>query len=164
VAKHIAVLALIATFLLNRVLNWFFDEVKAWIPWCASRFFDVSVRLLPPDERERYSEEWRRHIESLPGIGLASAQFIVAAFRIRTFLMMDNFLQWWMQFRMRSALIVMFAYWWLNAQATRVVGTRKPVAGKHPVENPNLVVAVVVILVAFLLMERSPDPQPTGIA
>lgn len=78
-AKHIAVLGVIATLL----VNWLSDEAKAWLPWCGRKFFDLSVRLLPPCERERYSEEWRGHIESFPGTGFVSVQFILAALQIR---------------------------------------------------------------------------------
>jgi hypothetical protein len=159
-AKHIAVLGVIATLL----LNWIADEAKAWLPWCARRFFDLSVRLLPTSERERYSEEWRGHIESFPGAGLASAQFVLAALGIRTFLMKEALMRRWMKYRTRTALIILFAYCWLNLQMARIFGTQKPVTSEYSVENSNLVIAVIVIVIAFVLIERSPEPRPTGIA
>lgn len=159
-AKHIAVLGVIATLL----LNWIVDEAKAWLPWCARRFFDLSVRLLPTSERERYSEEWRGHIESFPGIGLASAQFVLAALEIRVFLMKEALLQRWMQYWMRTVLIGLLAYCWLNAQTAQIFGTQKPVAREYSVENSSLVIAVLVIVIAFVLIKRSPEPQPTGMA
>jgi hypothetical protein len=159
-AKHIAVLGVITTLL----LNWIADEAKAWLPWCARRFFDLSVRLLPASERERYSEEWRGHIESFPGAGLASAQFVLAALEIRAFLIKGALLQRWMKYRTRTAVMGLLAYCWLNVQMARIFGTQKPVAHEDSAENSNLAIAVLVILIAFVLMERSPEPQPTGMA
>lgn len=159
VAKHIAVLGVIATLL----LNWIADEAKAWLPWCARRFFDLSVCLLPASERERYSEEWCGHIESFPGTGLASAQFVLAALGIRAFLMKEALLQWWMQCRTRTALIGLLAYCWLNVQMAQIFGTQKSVVREYSVENSNLMIAVLVILIAFVLIERSSEPQHTGL-
>jgi len=156
VAKHIAVLGVIATLL----LNWIADEAKAWLPWCAHRFFDLSVRLLPASERERYSEEWRGHIESFPGTGLASAQFVLAALEIRALLMKEALQRGWMHYRVRTALIGLLAYCWVNVQVARVFGTQKPVAREYSIENSNLVIVVLVILIAFVLIGRSSEPQP----
>ncbi len=159
-AKHIAVLGVIATLL----LNWIADEAKAWLPWCARRFFDLSVRLLPASERERYSEEWRAHIESFPGAGLTLAQFVLAALEIRAFVIKQALLQRWMKYRTHTAVIGFLAYCWLNVQMARIFGTQKPVARGYPVENSNLAIAILVVLIAFVMIERSHEPQPTGIA
>jgi hypothetical protein len=159
-AKHIAVLGVIATLL----LNWIADEAKAWLPWCARRFFDLSVRLLPASERERYSEEWRGHIESFPGAGLTSAQFVLAALEIRAFLMKEALLYRWMKYRTHTAVIGLLAYCWLNVQMARIFGTQKPVTREYSVENSNLAIAALVILIAFVMIERSREPQPTGMA
>ena len=43
------------------------DEVKAWIPWIVQRVIRSSIKLLPPDQRDRFEEEWRSHIADLPG-------------------------------------------------------------------------------------------------
>ncbi len=159
-AKHIAVLGVIATLL----LNWISDEAKAWLPWCARRFFDLSVRLLPVSERERYSEEWRAHIESFPGAGLTSAQFVLAALEIRAFVIKQALLQRWIKYRTHTAVIGLLAYCWLNVQMARIFGTQKPVAREYSVENSNLVIAVIVIVIAFVLIERSSEPRPAGLA
>jgi hypothetical protein len=154
------VLGVIASLL----LKWIADEAKAWLPWCARRFFDLSVRLLPASERARYSEEWHGHIESLPGTVLAAAQFVLAALGIRAFLMKEALLQRFMHYRTRIVLISLLAYFWLTVQLARIFGMQKPVAREHSVENSNLVIAVLVILIAFILIKRSSEPQPTGMA
>jgi hypothetical protein len=43
------------------------DEVKTWIPWIVQRVIRSSINLLPPDQRDRFEEEWRSHIADLPG-------------------------------------------------------------------------------------------------
>lgn len=160
VAKHIAVLGVIATLF----LNWIADEAKAWLPWCARRFFDLSVRLLPVSERDRYSEEWCRHIDSFPGAGLASAQFVLAALKIRAFLIKETLALRWIQYRTRTAMIGLLVYCWLNVQLARIFSTQKPVPREYSVESSNLVIAVLVILIAFVLTQHSSKLQPTGLA
>jgi hypothetical protein len=155
VAKHITVLGVIATFL----VSWLSNEAKAWLPWCARRFFDISVRLLPVSERERYSEEWRGHIESFPGTGFASAQFLLAAFEIRGLLMKDVILQRWMHYRTRAAWIGFLVYCWLNVHLSRIFGSQKPSTRESSMENSNLVIAALLILIVFVLMEQSSKKQ-----
>lgn len=43
------------------------DEVEAWLPAIADRLTRAAVCRLPEDERERYSEEWRSHLNEVPG-------------------------------------------------------------------------------------------------
>ncbi|MGD0443485.1 MAG: hypothetical protein ABSA39_06070 [Edaphobacter sp.] len=154
-AKHIAVLGVTATLL----VNWLSNEAKAWLPWCARRFFDISVRLLPASRRERYSEEWRGHIESFPGTGLASAQFLLAAFEIRGLLMKDVFLRRWIHYRTHAVWIGFLVYCWLNVQLSRIFGSQKPSTREPSVENSNLVIAALLILIMFVLMEQSSKKQ-----
>jgi hypothetical protein len=43
------------------------DEFKAWNPRLTSYLLAHAVRRLPPEERERYEEEWNRNLEDIPG-------------------------------------------------------------------------------------------------
>jgi len=43
------------------------DEVKAWLPPVAERITKWAVRCLPKELKERYSEEWRSHLNDVPG-------------------------------------------------------------------------------------------------
>jgi hypothetical protein len=61
-------------------------------------------------------------------------------------------------------LIGLLAYCWLNAQMAQIFGTQKPMAREYSVENSSLMIAVLIILIAFVLIKRSPEPQPTGMA
>jgi hypothetical protein len=43
------------------------DEVGAWLPWIALKITRIAVRTLPENQRERYDEEWRGHLNEVPG-------------------------------------------------------------------------------------------------
>jgi hypothetical protein len=43
------------------------DEVSAWLPWIALRITQMAVRTLPENQRERYDEEWRGHLNDVHG-------------------------------------------------------------------------------------------------
>ena len=43
------------------------DEFKAWAPWLTERLIDLAVAGLPEDQRSRYAEEWRSHVNDVPG-------------------------------------------------------------------------------------------------
>jgi lipopolysaccharide/colanic/teichoic acid biosynthesis glycosyltransferase len=45
----------------------FADETKAWIPWLTERMVRRAIGHLPPDQRERFNEEWRSHLNETPG-------------------------------------------------------------------------------------------------
>jgi hypothetical protein len=45
----------------------FADEIKAWLPSIAERVTKVAARRLPEGQRERYDEEWRSHLDEVPG-------------------------------------------------------------------------------------------------
>jgi len=45
----------------------FADEFRAWLPWIQERAMQAAVRRLRPDQRERYNEEWRSHLNEVPG-------------------------------------------------------------------------------------------------
>jgi hypothetical protein len=57
------------------------DEFKAWVPWIVKLFLQRAIERLPENQRERYEEEWRSHLDQVPGeigklivaIGLLSA-------------------------------------------------------------------------------------------
>ena len=42
-------------------------ELKAWTPWVVERLVSRAVAGLPEDQRERFGEEWRSHIDEIPG-------------------------------------------------------------------------------------------------
>jgi hypothetical protein len=58
------VIASIAGAALSQQLS---DEFKAWTPWIVEKILRRAVRALPPTFRERYDEEWRSHLEDIPG-------------------------------------------------------------------------------------------------
>src|SRR5258708_685090 len=43
------------------------DEFKAWTPRLLAAVVQCAIRRLPEDQRERYAEEWRSHIDETPG-------------------------------------------------------------------------------------------------
>lgn len=43
------------------------DEAKAWLPRIVERLIDQAVKRLPAKYRERFAEEWRSHIDDIPG-------------------------------------------------------------------------------------------------
>jgi lipopolysaccharide/colanic/teichoic acid biosynthesis glycosyltransferase len=45
----------------------FADETKAWIPWLTERMVRRAIGQLPPDQRERFNEEWRSQLNETPG-------------------------------------------------------------------------------------------------
>jgi lipopolysaccharide/colanic/teichoic acid biosynthesis glycosyltransferase len=74
---------LLATFyaLLGRM---FADEIKAWLPWVREQLVEMAVKGLPETARDRYSEEWRSHLNELPGEitkFVVALGFIKASFR-----------------------------------------------------------------------------------
>lgn len=63
----------------------FADEFKAWAPTIVAKIIDAAVRTLPTELRERFSEEWRSHIDQIPGdLGkiIVACGFLTAAFRL----------------------------------------------------------------------------------
>ncbi|WP_119462934.1 sugar transferase [Rhodospirillaceae bacterium SYSU D60014] len=42
-------------------------EFKVWVPWITERLIERAVQNLPPDQRERFAEEWRSHVNDIPG-------------------------------------------------------------------------------------------------
>ncbi len=43
------------------------DEFKAWMPRIVRRVIRKAVNRLPEDQRERFEEEWRSHVDEVPG-------------------------------------------------------------------------------------------------
>jgi hypothetical protein len=43
------------------------DEFKAWIPWIIQRIIRRSIGRLPQTQRKRFEEEWRSHVNEIPG-------------------------------------------------------------------------------------------------
>jgi len=62
------------------------DEFKAWIPWTVDRLIRRAVGRLPADRRERLNEEWRSHVNDVPGeVGKLAVALgtLLAAGRVR---------------------------------------------------------------------------------
>lgn len=60
------VAALLAVFLAF-LTKLFADEFRAWLPLVTEQMTRAAVRTLPADQRERYREEWRSHLNEIPG-------------------------------------------------------------------------------------------------
>jgi hypothetical protein len=80
-----AVLALagVVGAVLFRVLS---DEVKAWNPWIVDRLITLAERKLPEEYRARLSEEWRSHVDEIPGdLGklFTACGFLIASRKLR---------------------------------------------------------------------------------
>ncbi len=58
---------LVGTFLLGVLVSTVTDECKAWLLWIADRMIQRAVSKLPEHLQARYSEEWRSHLEEMPG-------------------------------------------------------------------------------------------------
>ncbi|HET9179045.1 MAG TPA: sugar transferase [Terriglobia bacterium] len=43
------------------------NEFKEWTCWVIERLVQRAVQRLPKDERDRFGEEWRSHIDEVPG-------------------------------------------------------------------------------------------------
>jgi lipopolysaccharide/colanic/teichoic acid biosynthesis glycosyltransferase len=67
---------------MSRVLA---DEFKAWSPWIVERLVRRAVARLPDEFKDRYDEEWRGHLNAIPGeLGRLVTAFglVIAADRI----------------------------------------------------------------------------------
>jgi hypothetical protein len=81
------VAVLLATFgigaaVMSRLLA---DEFKAWSPWIVERLIRRAIAKLPDECKERYDEEWRGHLNAIPGeLGRLVTAFglVIAADRI----------------------------------------------------------------------------------
>jgi hypothetical protein len=61
------------------------EDAREWIAWLTERMIDKSVSRLPVALRERFAEEWRSDVESVPGtLGkfLYSLGFLIVANRV----------------------------------------------------------------------------------
>lgn len=155
-AKAITVLGILATLL----AEWVVDEIRAWLPWCARRFFDLSLRLLPPSERERYGEEWLSHIESFPGSSVTSAHFVWAALSIRVFVTMNVFCERWTRLRDRTILFGVLSYFWVAFRISRILGVERSMSSADAAQNSNLLMSVFLILVCFVLLRELSETRP----
>src|SRR5579864_8528161 len=43
------------------------DEFKAWTPWIVERLLSRAISQLPRSRRRRFEEEWRSHVNEVPG-------------------------------------------------------------------------------------------------
>jgi hypothetical protein len=63
----IAALQFLCTLLGAALSRLFADEAKAWLPHLVERLVSRAVAKLPPDQQERFAEEWRAHLYEVPG-------------------------------------------------------------------------------------------------
>jgi lipopolysaccharide/colanic/teichoic acid biosynthesis glycosyltransferase len=59
----LAVLGIFAAALSRQLSN----EFAAWTPWLTERLVQRAIRGLPSEYRDRFEEEWRSHINEIPG-------------------------------------------------------------------------------------------------
>lgn len=62
-----AILTAIAGVLVTAFSKQVADEFKAWVPRLVAAVIRCAVRRLREDQRDRYAEEWRSHIDETPG-------------------------------------------------------------------------------------------------
>jgi hypothetical protein len=43
------------------------DDLKEWMPWFVERLLRIAVCCLPQQHKSRMDEEWRSHINEMPG-------------------------------------------------------------------------------------------------
>lgn len=69
-------------------------EFSSWNPWIVHRIIKIAVCRLPKELRERYEEEWKSHVDEVPGeIGriLAATSFLPAALKMADAASRDEF-------------------------------------------------------------------------
>jgi len=54
----------VLTGVLSRLVG---EELQAWLPKIRERFVRIAVKHLPRSKRKRFAEEWRSHINDVPG-------------------------------------------------------------------------------------------------
>lgn len=62
-----AILAGIAAVIMAAFSKQVSDEFKAWTPRLIAAVIQCATRMLREDQRDRYAEEWRSHIDETPG-------------------------------------------------------------------------------------------------
>ena len=62
-----AVVVLIVELIRSAFSRQLSDEFKAWVPWLVGRLIKRSVNRLPESQRRRFEEEWRSHVNEIPG-------------------------------------------------------------------------------------------------
>ncbi|WP_089407118.1 hypothetical protein [Granulicella rosea] len=154
-AKHLAVAGIVTAFLLKYLT----DEAKAWLPWCARRFFDVSICLLPQSERERYSEEWCTHLLSFPGTGFASLQFIWAALSIRALILREELVTMWSQLRLLAVTYRVLSYCWLRMKISRIFGGATIGARDGSSVDANVIGVLIFLILALAWCKQSERQQ-----
>ncbi|MGA2814635.1 MAG: hypothetical protein ABSG16_24860 [Candidatus Acidiferrum sp.] len=66
-ASVVGLVTIIGSFVGSILIGLLGDEFKAWLPWVSERTLRAAVRTLPKDYQGRYDEEWRSHLEEVPG-------------------------------------------------------------------------------------------------
>jgi len=76
---------LLLSFLGAMLLSLLGDETSAWLSWLIERMLRCSLRKLPAHLRERFAEEWRGHLNEVPGLIaklVCAMEFVIAAYRM----------------------------------------------------------------------------------
>lgn len=78
---HLSAIGIVLAVIVAVMARLIADDIKAWIPRITDALIDRAVAKLPEDQRLRYAEEWRSHVNDVPGdLGkLFVAMHLVAA-------------------------------------------------------------------------------------
>jgi hypothetical protein len=68
---------LIAWAVVVALLNLLIAEALDWMPWLAAKVINQAARMLPPEARARYRDEWLGELEALPGRRFSCVVFAV---------------------------------------------------------------------------------------
>jgi hypothetical protein len=66
-ATFLAIIGVVFAVIVSAAGKLVADDFKAWIPWLTSRLINCAVAKLPEAQRARYAEEWRAHVNDVPG-------------------------------------------------------------------------------------------------
>jgi hypothetical protein len=75
------------------------EEVEAWSPFIIRRLIKLAVSWLPENKRERFDEEWRSHVNEVPGrVGkvLSAAGFLLAAHNMALTFRREHLYEGWL--------------------------------------------------------------------
>src|SRR5205823_4580332 len=73
------------TLILGLIAKLVADEARAWLPSVSQRLLNLALKCLPPDQQERYGEEWAADLESYPASlsrTIRAIGFLCAGWRI----------------------------------------------------------------------------------
>lgn len=63
----ISVVGVVGAILISVTARIISEDIKEWLPWITHCLIERAVDRLPESERQRLEEEWRSHVNELPG-------------------------------------------------------------------------------------------------